>query len=113
MELEAITIQTQTPSREDEDETVPEPNDPLESFMPYEPYVDEEGNESEEPAEETPAEPMEETREDEIVVEGGNDEVAQQDSLRERDSSLSSAPGSEADDAQVSRPCNCYSEPPR
>jgi hypothetical protein len=106
MDLEAIPIQFPTPSKEDEDETLPEPNDPLESFMTDEQFAEQEAKDDamekpEEPAEEEKsAEPMdEETRDDEIVVGDANDEVAQQNGHHGRDSSLSSAPGSEAEAA--------------
>jgi hypothetical protein len=107
MDLEAIQIQIPTPSKEDEDETLPEPNDPLESFMSTdEQFAEQEAKnhaleKSVEPAEEEKsAEPMdEETRDDEIVVGDANDEVPQQNGHHGRDSSLSSAPGSEAEDA--------------
>jgi hypothetical protein len=111
MDLEAIPIQIPTPSKEDEDETLPEPNDPLESFMTDEQFAEQEAKDHavekpEEPAEEEKsAEPVdEETRDDEIVVGDANDEVPQQNGHHGRDSSLSSAPGSEAEDADDPKP---------
>jgi len=112
MDLEAIPIQIQTPSKEDEDETLPELNDPLESVMTDDQFAEEETEsdaeekpDPDEEEEETPAEPMDEdTREDEIVVGDANAELAHQNGDHDRNSSLSSAPGSEADDADDSKP---------
>lgn len=112
MDLEAIPIQIQTPSKEDEDETLPELNDPLESVMTDDQFAEEvqsdaeeKNNAAEEMDEETPAEPKDQnTRENEIVVGDAKDELAEQNGDHNRSSSLSSAPGSEADDADDSKP---------
>lgn len=110
MDLEAIPIQIQTPSKEDEDETLPELNEPLESIMTEDHIaVEFKGDEEEKPddvtEEETPAEPMDQDiRDDEIVVGDVNDELAQQNGHHTRHSSLSSAPGSEAGDADDANP---------
>ena len=112
MDLEAIPIQIQTPSKEDEDETLPEPNDPLESLLTDDQFAEEvegdaeEKNDAYEMDEETHAEPKDQdTREDEIVVGDAKDELAKQNGDHHRSSSLSSAaPGSEADDADDSKP---------
>lgn len=112
MDLEAIPIQIQTPSKEDEDETLPEPNDSLESVMTDDQFAEEvesnaeETNDAdEEMEEETPTGPMDQaTREDEIVVGDAKDELDEQNGDHDRNSSLSSAPGSEVDDADESKP---------
>jgi len=110
MDLEAIQIQIPTPSKEDEAETPPQPNDLLESFLTDEQFAaegvkDDEEENAEDPAEQDKStESMdEETRDDEIVVEDANDEVAEKNGHHDHDTSLSSAPGSEADDADDSK----------
>jgi hypothetical protein len=94
MDLEAIPLQIQTPPKDDEIETPPEQDDPIESFEMIDNPQDEE-NEDEE--DEHAPEIEEETRQDEIVVEDANHGIQRQNGNQDRESSLSSAPGSEAD----------------
>ena len=94
MDLEAIPIQIQTPPKDDEAESPAEQEDSIESIEMIDKPEEEEDNE--EGGEHAP-EIEEETREDEIIVEDRNDEVQQQNGNRDRESPLSSAPGSEAD----------------
>ena len=94
MDLETITIQIQTPPKEDEIESPPEQDEPIESFeMSDKP--EEEENQGEEDGHAPEIE--EETRQDEIVVEDAVHEAQRQNGNHDRESSLSSAPGSEAD----------------
>lgn len=88
MDFEAIPIQIQTPPKEDEIETLPEPVDSNESFEMIK-NPDEDEDEEEEQEEEI----AEETHDDEIVVEA---EVEDQNSNKDHETSLSSDPGSEA-----------------
>jgi len=90
MDIEAITIQVQTPPKDDEVETPPEPDDPVESFEMVE-NPEEEENEGEQVGH---AAEIENTREDEIVVE---DADPNRNGNHDNESSLSSAPGSDAD----------------
>ena len=95
MDLEAVPIQVQTPPKEDEIETLPEPVDPIESFEMVEKADEEEEEEEEEEVEGNQV--AEEAREDEIVVENAKNGIKQQNDDEDQESSLSSAPGSEVD----------------
>jgi hypothetical protein len=91
MDLEAIPIQIQTPPKDDEIESPPEQDDSIESIE----MIDKPDEEEEE--DEHAPEIEEETRGDEIVVEDAVHDVRRHNGNRDRESSLSSDPGSEAD----------------
>jgi hypothetical protein len=91
MDVEANPVQVQTPPKEDEIETLPEAVDLTEAFE----IVENPGEEDEDEEEEE--EVAEEVHADEIVVEDADPKVEEQSRHRDQDSSLSSAPGSEAD----------------
>jgi hypothetical protein len=87
MDLEATPIQIQTPPKDDEMETPPEPADPIEPFdMVERPDGEEEEQEI-----------AEEAHDDEIVVEDAVHEVEVQNGDNDQESPLSSDPESDAD----------------
>ena len=94
MDLEAITIQIQTPPKDDEIESPLEQDDSIGSLEMID-RPDEEESRGEE--DEHAPDFEEETRDDEIVVEDVVHEVRRQNGNHDHESSLSSAPGSEAD----------------
>jgi hypothetical protein len=94
MDLEAITIQIQTPPKDDEIDSPLEQDDSIGSLEMIDRPDEEESKEEED---EHAPDVEEETRDDEIVVEDVVHEDQRQNGNHDHESSLSSAPGSEAD----------------